>query len=61
MQPFVRKIKYQCQGFNPLIYFDSKLFIEKLMKMKKELKKKHVIRQKKTRNSKTITFLIVIF
>ena len=42
--PFV--LKDHCQDLNPLIYFDKELFIEKLMKMKKELKKKNVIRRK---------------
>lgn len=42
----VQKTKDQCEDFNPLIYFDKELFIEKLMKMKKELKKKNVIRRK---------------
>lgn len=40
----VRKIKDQCEDFNPLIYFDSELFIEIL---KKEVKKKDVVQQKR--------------
>ena len=36
----VNKINSQCQDFNLPIYFDSELFIEKLMKMNKELQKK---------------------
>ena len=45
----VNKINSQCQDFNLPIYFDSELFIEKLMKMNKELQKKKQIRQKRHR------------
>ena len=45
----VNKINNQCQDFNLPIYFDSELFIEKLMKMNKELQKKKQIRQKRHR------------
>lgn len=45
----VNKINDQCQDFNLPIYFDSELFIEKLMKMNKELQKKKQIRQKRHR------------
>lgn len=58
----VRKIKDQCEDFNPLSYFDSEHFIEML---KKEAKKKNVVQQKRhtknIRDRETTTFLIFSF
>ena len=47
----VNKINDQCQDFNLPIYFDSELFIEKLMKMNKELQKKNRLDKKDTEKS----------
>ena len=46
----INKIDKLCDDFDPTQFFDNKLYIEKLMKMSKELKKKKINRQKGYKN-----------
>ena len=46
----IDKIDELCDDFDPMQFVDSKLYIEKLMKMSKELKKKKINRQKRHKN-----------
>ena len=57
----INKIDKLCDDFDPTQFFDNKLYIEKLMKMSKDLKKKKDKSTEKTQkffcSSKTITLV----
>lgn len=42
----IQKSTDQCNDFNPTIFFDSELHIERLVRLAKELKIKNIKRQK---------------
>ena len=44
---FINKIDELCDDFDPTQFIDSELYIEKLMKISKELKKKKINRRKR--------------
>ena len=46
----IDKIDELCDDFDPMQFVDSKLYIEKLMKMFKKLKKKKINQQKRHKN-----------
>ena len=57
----INKIDELCDDFDPMQFVDSKLYIEKLVKMSKELKKKDKSTEKIQKNfcnSETITLVI---
>ena len=60
----INKIDELCDDFDPTQFVDSELYIEKLMKMSKELKKKDKSTEKTQINfcnSKTIALVIFSF